>query len=427
MDEERLRAERKNRGSWKSRVTGLDDFGGSVPGGNDSARRAQQRRHTHPTTDEDDLEYRLAIEASKNEAEAEAARRAKQAGETDNDDALAKAIKLSREEEELRKRELEDQTNANLLFDDTPAQAPQPTGFNQGYQQQAAVDWFGNPVDQQQQPQQTGFLNNAYSQPTGVQPQPTGFSNGFGYNQPQATGFGYDQIQQPQQQFIQPQNTYNPWSQQMNGLGTQPQPQQPEPPAAHPGSNNPWASSTPSSSSPIQAQPTGSNNPFATHRPQTHTPISKAPTLSTLQEQQTASNFNARPNPIQNFQAPPPTASPAQQSPVSRPPPQDPYHAKLNSLLASGEGQDTFGNVGELRIPAQHTAPGTFINSAGVGSMGRLEAARTGNNPFFNQQSAAQVQYPAQTGPAGAGLGGNNPFGARPPQSGAQSGSLIDL
>ncbi|KXL45229.1 hypothetical protein M433DRAFT_154600 [Acidomyces richmondensis BFW] len=428
MDEERLRAERANRGSWKSRVTGLEDFAGTSS--DETPRRKDRRRQTHSNNGDgdDDLEYRLALEASKNEAEADAARRAARSADNEDDDDLAKAIKLSREEEEARKRELEDQQNANLLFDDTPAQNPQPTGFNQGYQQQAAVDWFGNPVEQQQ-PQQTGFLNNAYNQPTG-------FQNGFAYNQPQQTGFGYEQMQQPQQQFIQQQNTYNPWAQQMNGFNQQQQPLQPaqEQPAVQPGSNNPWATSTNVLSSPVQAQPTGSNNPFATHRPQTHAPISKAPTLSTLAEQKTATNFNTRPNPIQNFQPALQTSSPAQSSPASRSTPQDPYQAKLNALLATGEGQDTFGNVGELRIPAQHTAPGTFINSAGVGSMGRLEAARTGNNPFFNQQQ--QIQYPAQTGPVGFG-GNNNPFGSPPsmqqqqgqqmqqPQTGG--GSLIDL
>jgi epsin len=379
---------------------------------------------------------RLALEASKNEAETDEARRKAARGAEDGDDELEKAIKLSKEEEELRKRELEDQQNSNLLFDDTPVQAPQPTGFNQGYQQQAAVDWSGNPVEQQQ-PQQTGYLNNAYSQPTGYQ---NGGHGGYGYQQPQQTG--YEQMQQPQAQFVQPQNTYNPWGQQMNGFGQQQQQQQQpivqEQPAVQSGSNNPWGSTNPVSS-PIGAQPTGSNNPFATHRPQpAHTAFSKAPTLSTLQEQQTSS-FNARPNPISNFSAPPPTASPVQPQQQQRPPPQasqDPHQARLNALLASGTGQDTFGNVGDLRLPAQHTAPGTFVNSAGAGSMGRLEAAKTGNNPFYSQQSAAQFQYPAQTGPATGGYGNANPFGARPQQQqqqqqggygGQQGGSLIDL
>ncbi|WPH00254.1 ENTH-domain-containing protein [Acrodontium crateriforme] len=431
LDEERLRAERANRGSWKSRVTGLEDMGGMASAEGGGSSRRQDRRRANGG-DDDDLEYKLALEASKNEAEADAERRKNAGGVAEDDDDLRKAIMLSKEEEDLRKRELENQNQENLLFDDTPAQTSQPTGFNQGYQQQAAVDWLGNPVAQPQQPQQTGFLNNAYSQPTGMQPQQTAFQNkyagvGFPYQQPQQTGF-------QQQQFMQPQNTFNPWDQQgQNGFSQQQQPIQ-EQPTAQPGSNNPWALSQ--TASPVQVQPTGSNNPFASQRPQQQSTPSRAPTLSTLQEQQTAQQFNARQNPIASYQAIQPTqqaASPIQQQQTARPP-QDPYQARLNALLASGDGQDTFGNVGDMRIPAQHTAPGTFINSAGAGSMGRLEASKTGNNPFFNQQSAAQVQYPAQTGPASgfgqSAMGVNNPFGSRQPpqqQQNQQGGSLIDL
>ena len=430
LDEERLRQERLNRGSWKSRVTGLEDMGGmnSYAGGEGSETTPRRKERRRPQgSEEDDLEYRLALEASKNEGEADALRRSRNAAPPESDDDLEKALKLSKEEDELRKRELADKAQSDLLFDDTPAQAPQPTGFNQGYQQQTAVDWFGNPVQQQQQPQQTGYLNNAYSQ---QQAQPTG----YGYQQPQQTGYGFDQMQQqPQQQFIQPQNTYNPY-----GNFAQQQPIQ-EQPTAIAGTNNPWGSSNQTSS--IMAQPTGSNNPFASTRPAAQQ-IPTQPTLSTLQEQHTS-----RPNPIANFQAPP---QPIQQQQTSRPqPPQDPYQQKLNALLASGEGQDTFGNVGDMRIPSQHTAPGTFVNSAGAGSMGRLEAAKTGHNPFYSQQGMQQQQFPAQTGPAGGfggmqqpqqtghGFGGGaNPFGAsnsRTPQQQGQGqqqgggGSLIDL
>jgi len=120
--------------------------------------------------------------------------------------------------------------------------------------------------------------------------------------------------------------------------------------------------------------------------------------------------------------------------------PEDPHKQRLNALLASGEGQDTFGNVGDLRIPAQHTAPGTFVNSAGAGAT-RLTQNATGN-PFLGNQFTGMPQstgfgqnriMPAQTGPAG-GFGApygsnNNPFGAAPggQQRQQQGGSLIDL
>jgi len=127
-----------------------------------------------------------------------------------------------------------------------------------------------------------------------------------------------------------------------------------------------------------------------------------------------------------NFQGPQPSLQ-SQQKPVN------PQHAKLNALLASGEGQDTFGNTGDLRIPAQHTAPGTFVNSAGQG-LDRLRAAQTGTNPFFSPQATGfgpgtggfGQQMPAQTGFAGGyGQQNSNPYGGRPVAQ--QNGSLIDL
>ena len=427
---------------WKTRVTGIDEFGPQAIAG-PSVTRPKERAPRPQRPDEEDAEYRLAIEASKYEAEEDKKRRAKNAGTVvDDDDDLAKAIRLSKEEEELRRRELEDQ-NAASLFDDTPTPAqPQATGWNQGYQQQPAVDWFGNPLAQQ--PQSTGYLNNQYAQ----QPQPTGLqngsSNGFG-----AQPTGFDQFQQQQQQqpqsqpnFLQQQNTIqpqqtaftnNPYGQpQSNDIFGQQSPQQP---FAQAGSHNPWASNQQQQqqASALKPMPTGSNNPFAQGFGQQQPTASKTnvPTLNTLYEQPTATQFSqpTQPNPIANYHAP------AHQQQVK---PQNPQHAKLNALLASGEGQDTFGNVGDLRIPSQHTAPGTFVNSGGVG-IDRLRAAQTGNNPFFQQQVTGAgptqggfgQQVPAQTGPAGSfgssfGQQNNNPFGARPgpPQ---QSNSLIDL
>ena len=91
---------------------------------------------------------------------------------------------------------------------------------------------------------------------------------------------------------------------------------------------------------------------------------------------------------------------------------------------------EILGNVGELRLPAQHTAPGAFVDSSGRG-FDRLRAQQTStNNPFFSQQftgagTMSSFNQPAQTGPANAfGQQAQNPFGSRPPQ---QPGSLIDI
>ncbi|RMZ74599.1 eh domain binding epsin 2 [Pyrenophora seminiperda CCB06] len=319
LDEERLRAERADRKSWKSRVTGIEEYPGGGHRGLDNgdgrhARNGDPRRSRR--TEEEDLELRLALEASKNEAEEERKRRERTSRAEETDDDLEKAIKLSKEEEELRRKELE-QTNADLLFGETTVQptAYQPTGNNQGYQQQGQVDWFGN----------------------------------LSFNRPQ-----------PTQTFTQP--TLNTLSEQKT------------------------------------AQPQFSNTSFTT-------PAAFSP-QQTAQPQQPKNEM-------------------------------DPHAARLNALLATGEGQDTFGNVGNMRIPAQHTAPGTFVNSAGAG-LNRINANATGNNPFLNSQFTGMPQQnrimPAQTGPAsnfGANPYGNaNPFGAQPQQQqNRQPGSnnLIDL
>jgi epsin len=396
-------------------------------------------------TDEEDAEYKLAIEASKYQEEEDRRKReSRTGGVDDDDDDLAKAIKLSKEEEERRRRELED-TNATSLFDDEPAQQPQPTGYNQGYQQGSAVDFFANPIDQQPQP--TGY-NAAYpgfqTQPTGYQ---NGYSNGFsgqptGFAQ-QPTGFdlyGQPQMQQPMQQpTFQPQPTgYNPYAQQQIQSPIQ------QEPIVQAGSNNPWATnnSQNSSLSALKPLPTGSNNPFAQQqaRPQAFKTPSM-PTLGSLPEQKTLSTFNQQPSYSQSSFGQ--SSSPFAQQPTATQ--QQPHkevsehEARLNALLSSGDGMDTFGNTGNLRIPAQHTAPGTFVNSAGSG-LNRLNAEQTGNNPFLRQQFTGmpqvsyQQQMPAATGPAGMGLGGfgsghgqSNPFGARPQQQQGGQGDLIQF
>ncbi|KAI9829467.1 MAG: hypothetical protein M1826_005649 [Phylliscum demangeonii] len=506
MDEDRLRTERQDRKIWKSRVTGIEEF---APQGSydidpisPPPRRSVARRDRR--AEEDDAEYRLAIEASKYEAEEDKKRRERTSLVPDDDD-LAKAIKLSKEEEELRRRELEE-INPSAVFDDSgpaPAQQPQYTGYNQGYQQQGAVDWEGNRIDQQP----TGFLNNAYananptgfqSQTTGFPPQATGFppqATGF---QPQATGFqpqvtGYqthpmaysDGFQSPSvfdaqqlspqattQGYLQPQTTAfnnlnNPYALAGQTLGSPSEPPRSNFPMST-GSNNPWASSqTPDVQKPLA---TGSNNPFVSSlnrlpAAQQQQQSSSMATLNTLAEPKVQLQFNNHNfNPATSF-SPPVNANATGSSPPKEMAPQ---YARLNALLATGDGMDTFGNTGELRIPAQHTAPGAFVNSAGQG-LTRLHQNQTGTtNPFFQQQQQQQQQQqftgvppttgfgnapgfgspsnglmmPAQTGPVhlgafngrGAGfaagpMSSNNPFGHGPqthPQP-SGSGSLIDL
>jgi len=434
LDEERLRAERSDRKSWKSRVTGLEEF--APQQAEPSSVRGRPGRERRPQNEEEDAEYRLALEASKYQEEEDRRKREGRTGAVsgapEDDDDLAKAIKLSKEEEEHRRRELE-ASNAASLFDDSPTQTqPQPTGFNGGYTQGNQVDWFANPVEQnavQQQPQPTGFIQNAY---TGFQqPQATGFPQQFNSTPFGSQPTGIDPYGQQQQQsqmtgFQQPQPTgYNPWATNQQQQQPMQQPSTLQSPAAQTGNNNPWATNQQQQQQQqhMKPTPTGSNNPFAQlNRPSSANPAMNS--LGALPEQKTLQNFGQpqqQPQPLQHTQSFP--QQPAfnnnnnhqQQKDLSE------HESKLNSLLATGDGMDTYGNTGNLRIPAQHTAPGTFINSAGSG-VNKLEPAATGNNPFMRQQFTGMpsVSYggsqqgipPVPPLPTGMnGQGGNNPFG----------------
>ncbi|XWW98561.1 hypothetical protein V2A60_006561 [Cordyceps javanica] len=406
LDEERLRAERTDRKSWKSRVTGLEE---NMPDFMASSSQPQRRPTRRPQNDEEDAEYRLALEASKAQEEEDRKKRESRQGGADDPD-LEKALKLSKEEEERRRRDLEDQ-NANALFGfDEPAQAsqPQPTGLNQGYQQGNQVNFMGNPIDQNQMMgQPTGYMQNPYQ--TGVMPNQTGFpnysNNGFGIQQ---TGMGmdpYGQQQQSMPSFQQPQPTgFNPYAQQQS------QPQHPSEPSLQPGSNNPWA--TNQSQQSLKPMQTGSNNPFAqfNNRPQASSPISS---LSALPEQKTLSSFGQQQQQFPQVQPQQSQMSFNQsQTGLNNQPKKElsEHESRLNALLASGDGMDTYGNTGDLRIPAQHTAPGMFMNSAGSGAA-RLQAEATGSNPFMRQQFTGMpnINY---GGPNGQ-QPNNNPFGAQ--------------
>lgn len=432
LDEERLRAERSDRKSWKSRVTGLEE---QMPHqqGEPSARRPPRERRPG-ATEEEDAEYRLALEASKYQEEEDRRMRETRQGPPGDDDDLAKAIKLSKEEDERRRRELEE-SNAASLFDDSPSQTqptqPQPTGFNNGYQQGNQVDWYANQIDANQvQNQQTGYLPNAYTgyQQAQLQQQPTQPPQNFANNY---TGFGTqptgaDPYGQQNTPLFQSQPTgYNPYIQQQQ-MG-QPQIQSPSDGSPiNAGSHNPWATNQQQQQQSLKPTPTGSNNPFASFN---NRPSSAKPTMNSLgalPEQKTLSTFNPPPFQSQNSF---PIASPSSNVPQRD---LNEHETKLNSLLATGDGMDTFGNTGNLRLPAQHTAPGTFVNSAGSG-VARINAEATGNNPFLRQQYTGMptVNYGQTshvTGPAGMnGQLNNNPFAGQQQQHHTHNNDLIQF
>lgn len=373
QDDERLRMERANK------AKGGDEFGG-------------RRRKRSPTdvrrrdgNDPYDSELEKALELSRRTAEEEAALRLADT----RDPELEAALKLSMEEEEMRRQ------NNNLLDLDQsqttyfmPVQAPdqllqqQQTAWLQQQEQQA---W----LQQQQQQQQQALLQ-----------------------------------QQQQNQFFDMFG--NPIQNQM----TTGQPQQPAFTGFH---------------QPGQMQPlkTGLNNPFALNQPVSPQPAPDLLNALAQQQQMPLAFTNAAQGPFSHQ-----PQHDQQQQPVEQQlKPQntlgsrygDHTHSELNNLLAQGTGIDTFGNTGDARIPHQHTKTGTFVNSQGTGyrqetsQLVRLSTNATGN-PFLNTgigyqgQQQPQPQPPQQPLATGYGFGnqgqgqgqGQNKYNGEGP-------SLIDI
>lgn len=360
QDDDRLRTERtskpgrrKRRGS--SRPPPPPDRA-SLSGSN-TGRSSSRNHNNNNNNNNTDAELQRALDESRLTAE-EDDRRRKQIGSSETD--LQKALKLSKEEDQYRGQ----MPNNNILFDNsnnnsqpnlidtTDVWQPQPQFYQQQqqpmFQQQPQqqfiqqptqqVDLFGNPV-QQQQPLATGMLQNAYA---------------TGGTFPQATGFPQ---QQQQQQFYQP---------------PQQQQQQPQP-------------------EPLQPLKTGSNNPFATHNTQ-QSPQPQPPQPSM---NQIAANGGYQPQLTQS------TTGGGGMKPQRTNNNFDTGHmSELNQLLSTGDGIDTFGNVGDLRIPAQHTKS-TYVNSSGQG----LSSQPTNNNPFMAQYTGVATTNQIQPAFTGYGFG----------------------
>lgn len=164
QDEDRLRAERRQRGAMRDRMLGNiadhglqgeDDFGGRDY---NSSWRDQERRPTPRRNDGDeDADLQRALAESMQNAQDEDRRRSQQQREEDE---LQRALRLSEEEEAKRKREQEE-ANQRALMDDN-------------FQLES-----NNQYAQQQQPQQTGFplvdMNSGWNQQQ-LQPQYTSFN-----------------------------------------------------------------------------------------------------------------------------------------------------------------------------------------------------------------------------------------------------------
>ncbi|ESW99838.1 hypothetical protein KL918_001223 [Ogataea parapolymorpha] len=322
-------------------------------------RRTRRKNRMSPDEDEYDEALQKALEESRLTAEEEARRRRNQ-----SDESLEKAIQLSLEEEEMRKR------NNNLLdLDDNSTQPPQVFGYYPQGQEMGQIigyDMYGNPVYANQQ-MNTGYLQNAYQDMAMQQQMYQQQLYEQQLAQQQAQQMAAYQQQLAQQQLLLQQQQQQQQQQQI----------------------------------PLK---TGSNNPFA------H--------LQQQQQQQ------------QQQQAAPQSAKPVEQAQQQEPLRQTPtgiqkmneQYSKLNALLATGTGVDTFGNIGDTRIPAQHTKTGTFINSYGTGI--KQEIGSNSANPFFDTQYTGIPSTGITPSYTGYGFGNQQ---AQKSGSNANGASLIDL
>lgn len=349
QDDDRLRTERtskngrrRRRGSSRPPPPTRPPLSGSNTG--------RSNRRGSPT----DSDLQRALEESRMTAEEEERRR-RQTMATQSDTDLQKALKLSKEEEQYR-----GQLNQNNILFDSNNNNSQPNLID------TSDVWQTQPqfVQQQPQPQQQFFQQQPMA--TGMMPQQQ--------QQVPVDLFG-NPIQQPMATGML-QNAYAtggqfPQQQQQQVTGFPQQQAQPEPQPLQPlktGSNNPFAMSN--------HQPTGPTQPSA----QSLNQLSNGQQQQQQQPlQQSTTGGGLRPQRTNNFD--------------------NQHMSELNTLLATGDGIDTFGNVGELRIPAQHTKS-TYVNSAGQG----LSSQPT-NNPFMAQYTGVATTNQIQPAFTGYGFG----------------------
>lgn len=351
----------------------------------DRGRRRRQRRNGGNRNDDYyDEDLQRALEQSRLTAEEEENKRRNR-----SDESLERAIQLSLEEEEMRKK------NQNLLdLDDSSA--PDVYGFYQQQQQQQqqgqiiGYDMFGNPV-YGNQPMATGYLQDAYqdlaAQQLAAQQQAA---------QQQAL-YAQQLAAQQQQQLYQ---------QQMAMAASQQQPLQT-------GSNNPFAQQQQQQFLLQQQQQQREAEEEAKRREEElkqQQQLLEEQQKKLLEQQQRVQQLQ------QQSQSPiKPTLTGSQRI--------NNQYSELNQLLAEGTGIDTFGNTGDARIPAQFTKTGTFINSQGTG----FKQVASQNNPFLDTQftgMAVSAGSVTRIVPSETGYG----FGNQQQQANARNpNSLIDL
>ncbi|GAA95760.1 uncharacterized protein L969DRAFT_22299 [Mixia osmundae IAM 14324] len=358
QDEARLKDARKSRAHMRDRMTG-------TPSRDDRYSPPPRSRSTPAVSSsgmsKEERDLQRAIEESKRSQDDDETRARRQ---RKDDEQLAEAMRLSREEDERARREAE-LKNQNALFDD----GFQSDGPN-AYQNQLVDLNFGQP-QQQLQPQYTSFNPYAQYQQDAAQLQA---QQQYEYQQRMEEQARFAQMQQ-QQAYMQQQ-----------AYLAQQQPLVPQQTAI------------------------GSNNPFAafgnTPEPAT-TPEPPRQQVQPAIPQQDF--FRSSSQPIM------PTQAAKSIRAATR---NDGQHDKLNNLLAMGQGIDTFGNEGNMRlgqwanksVPAAtltQTRTGPASSNANAAFASSFGPQPTGNGNPFGQSNGSS----AYNGNSNAFSGFDNSFG----------------
>ncbi|GAA6026257.1 hypothetical protein JCM11491_001279 [Sporobolomyces phaffii] len=346
LDERRMKSQRATRKDMRSRMAGERP---------DSGAKRDRSNSRPPPLSNGDGDLQAAIEASKRSAEEEARR-----NRADND--LEEAMRLSREEDERRRRELAangnsdlfDEQRQNALIDmEAPAQQPMATGwasFNPyAAQQQAQMEEYMRQqqlmeLQRQQQEQQMMY---AQQQQAAMQAQ---------YAQQQA----YEEHMRQQQmlyaqQLAQSQQAVQPLQPQATGFGA----------------NNPFAAFASSSSPAPPPQPQQQQQPAPSPAPREPSPPPPVPQPS-LTPQRTGPRFRAD---------------------------GDSKHGDLARMLAGGreDGLDTFGNVGQSRVPVWQQKTGQQQGGGGGAVVPQMTGLAKAN-PFGASGYKAPTQFNQPTG-----------------------------
>ncbi|KAF9582286.1 hypothetical protein BGW38_000403, partial [Lunasporangiospora selenospora] len=410
-DEARLRDERRSRSAMHDRMSGR------APG-DDRYPNSTTPTYERPGVGDDDRDLQRALEESRRMA------RDSERSNSEDDD-LKKALELSKKEEQERQKNVEKYNELSLTEDwegQTKANEPK-----QPQNDTNSVDFFGNDFGSfaNNNNNNNGFGTNGFGDNNGfLQMQPTGMNNPylqFQQQQLQQQQLEQQQLamqQQLQQQQLQQQQLIQQQQQQqqmayLNSMGNPYQQQQLMPQmtgAPSIGSNNPFSAENIQKAAANQPFPDsfrthgfgsnnngngfgnnmngfGNNNNNNNNTNGLHIKSSTLDELSFLQSSMSNSPAISAPAAIQ-----------AQPTPVTKAPNafDEKYSHLAMALSNRDDGADTFGNIGQTRLPSHHTfnppvtgAANPFQRPNMMGGANNAMGNAGGNNPFQMNNGAA--------------------------------------